>query len=230
MFEPKYLQLFSDLLRQHPEGRGARFLHVLAPRAAPPALLESTVGGLPRVGCCAEVQAIEVRGTGAAAGALQARGCRGGPPSQPRTARGCFGALPQPGTTPACLPPAGLAVAPQTRADGTLAVRYSGARRVQLLMVERHEPYATVAVEHYDDAPTPDLDPTVDVLEKEAAQLLQRVGAQHSRHQGGMRAATAAPPSGRASALLPPTPPRTPVRASRVPRSTALRRSRRCLL
>lgn len=40
--------------------KGGRFIHVLAPAAAPPALLENAVGGLPRIGCCAEVLSIQV--------------------------------------------------------------------------------------------------------------------------------------------------------------------------
>ena len=60
VFEPRYLALFRAVLEEHPGGRGGRFLHVLSPAAAPPALLDNAVGGLPRIGCCAEVEAIEV--------------------------------------------------------------------------------------------------------------------------------------------------------------------------
>ncbi|GAB4820692.1 hypothetical protein N2152v2_007738 [Parachlorella kessleri] len=60
VFEPEYLALFSHLLSTHPPGgEGACFLHLLDPASAPPALLEEdSVGGLPRLGCCAEVKAI----------------------------------------------------------------------------------------------------------------------------------------------------------------------------
>ena len=61
MFEPRYLDMFGAMLREQPGGKGARFVHALNPAAAPAALLESAVGGLPRIACCAEVQAIEVR-------------------------------------------------------------------------------------------------------------------------------------------------------------------------
>lgn len=61
VYEPRYLALFRDLLAENPaRGRGGRFVHVLAPQAAPPALLDNAVGGLPRIGCCAEVDQIEV--------------------------------------------------------------------------------------------------------------------------------------------------------------------------
>jgi hypothetical protein len=59
--------------------------------------------------------------------------------------------------------------------DGTFVVRYSGERRVQLLMVAGEEPYTRVAAEYYDDEPVGDLDPTVDILEREAAKLLQQI-------------------------------------------------------
>lgn len=58
--------------------------------------------------------------------------------------------------------------------DGTLAVSYCGTRRMQLLLVQQEEPYTVVAAEWYDDAQVPDLDPTVDVLEREATKLLQQ--------------------------------------------------------
>ena len=61
VFEPRYLGMFGAMLREQPGGKGSRFVHALNPAAAPPALLESAVGGLPRIACCAEVQAIEVR-------------------------------------------------------------------------------------------------------------------------------------------------------------------------
>ncbi|EFN58530.1 hypothetical protein CHLNCDRAFT_140625 [Chlorella variabilis] len=112
--------MFHDLLKEAPRGAGARFVHTLSPSAAPPALLENAVGGMPRIACCAEVQAIEE---------LQ---------------------------------------------DGTLAVSYCGTRRMQLLLVQQEEPYTVVAAEWYDDAQVPDLDPTVDVLEREATKLLQQ--------------------------------------------------------
>ncbi|KAI7845905.1 hypothetical protein COHA_000638 [Chlorella ohadii] len=123
VYEPRYLALFRDLLAENPaRGRGGRFVHVLSPSAAPPALLENAVGGLPRIGCCAEVEQI------------------------------------------------------QALDDGTLVVRYSGERRVQLLMVAgEEEPYTRVAAEYYDDEPLADLDPTVDILEREAAKLLQQI-------------------------------------------------------
>ena len=59
MFEERYLQLFRDIQRENPGG-GGRFVHILSPAAAPPALLENVVGGLPRIGCCAEVQEVQV--------------------------------------------------------------------------------------------------------------------------------------------------------------------------
>lgn len=65
VFEPGYLALFRDLLAEHPaRGRGGRFVHVLSPQASPPALLEGAVGGLPRIGCCAEVESIQVGAAG----------------------------------------------------------------------------------------------------------------------------------------------------------------------
>ncbi|PSC71566.1 ATP-dependent protease [Micractinium conductrix] len=121
VFEPRYLALFRAVLEEHPGGRGGRFLHVLSPAAAPPALLDNAVGGLPRIGCCAEVEAIE------------------------------------------------------ERPDGTLLVQYAGARRVQLLLSQQEEPFTRVAAEWYDDDPAGELDPTVDVLERETAKLLLQI-------------------------------------------------------
>lgn len=129
VFEPHYVAMFRDMLGEHPEGgQGARFVHVLSPAAAPPALLENAVGGLPRVGCYAEVQSIQV-------GLLRRRA---------ELRRGV--------AFPAMLPAWRAAhprrlrgMPPQDRADGTLAVQYEGARRVQLLLVQRQEPYAVVA-------------------------------------------------------------------------------------
>lgn len=60
VFEPKYLAMFRDMLAEGNGGAGGRFVHVLSPQAAPPALLENACGGLPRIGCCAEVEAIQV--------------------------------------------------------------------------------------------------------------------------------------------------------------------------
>lgn len=120
VFEPQYLAMFHKLLADSGP-KGGQFVHVLAPSASPPALLENAVGGLPRIGCCAEVQSV------------------------------------------------------QERKDGTLLVQYAGARRVQLLLPQQSEPFATVAAEWYDDEPVGELDPTVDVLEREAAKLLLQI-------------------------------------------------------
>ncbi|KAL4442990.1 hypothetical protein ABPG77_008481 [Micractinium sp. CCAP 211/92] len=134
VFEPQYLAMFRALLADSGP-QGGRFIHVLAPAASPPALLENAVGGLPRIGCCAEVQSI------------------------------------------------------QERSNGTLAVEYTGARRVQLLLPQQSEPFATVAAEWYDDEPVAELDPTVDVLEREAAKLLlqiERLTALVAPGEGGL--------------------------------------------
>lgn len=75
VFEPRYLALFRDQLppgaADSPEQlaaarRRVRFGHVLAPEAAPPALLEEggAVGGLPRVGVYARVDRVEERPDG----------------------------------------------------------------------------------------------------------------------------------------------------------------------
>lgn len=90
VFEPRYLQLFRDVLREHPDGgKGGRFVHILSPSAAPPALLEDAVGGLPRIGCCAEVQSIQV---GLALGYWQFLRCL---PDKPQQRRSCAGRSPQ---------------------------------------------------------------------------------------------------------------------------------------
>ncbi|KIZ06335.1 hypothetical protein MNEG_1617, partial [Monoraphidium neglectum] len=80
VFEPRYLTLFRDQQRQRQEAALAaadpnnqpaaerrappappalRFGHVLAPDAAPPALLEGSVGGLPSVGVYARVTKVD---------------------------------------------------------------------------------------------------------------------------------------------------------------------------
>lgn len=61
VLEPRHLALFEALLELHPAGgTGAQFIHVLAPRVAPPALLsDAPVPGLPRHACCAEVRRVE---------------------------------------------------------------------------------------------------------------------------------------------------------------------------
>jgi hypothetical protein len=69
VYEPRYLAMFRAMLEVAPGGKGARFVHVLSPAAAPPALLETAVGGLPRIACVAEVESIEVK--------LQAAHCTG---------------------------------------------------------------------------------------------------------------------------------------------------------
>lgn len=83
--------MFRGMMADGSGGQGARFVHVLAPAAAPPALLENACAGLPRIACCAEVEAI------------------------------------------------------QERPDGTLAVAYTGARRVQLLLAQQQEPFMVAA-------------------------------------------------------------------------------------
>lgn len=171
VYEPRYLALFRDLLAENPaRGRGGRFVHVLSPSAAPPALLENAVGGLPRIGCCAEVEQIQV-------GAVRPVLCKRStwePKAYPAGASSLLGGdafettlvchpstlhaigvrahqgipLPQPLGTAAmvhrlpCPPP----TCAQALDDGTLVVRYSGERRVQLLMVAgEEEPYTRVA-------------------------------------------------------------------------------------
>jgi len=62
-FEPKFLDMFSRLRDDSPSknGRGARFMHILSPKAAPPAMLDNTtpaIQGLPSIGCCAIIKAI----------------------------------------------------------------------------------------------------------------------------------------------------------------------------
>ena len=62
-YEPRYIQMFTTLASQspHPNGRGAKFLHILGPNAAPPAMLTDappSLQGLPSVGCCAVVESI----------------------------------------------------------------------------------------------------------------------------------------------------------------------------
>lgn len=53
--------MFRDIQAENPPGgQGGRFVFVLSPAAAPSALLENAVGGLPRIGCCADVQEIKV--------------------------------------------------------------------------------------------------------------------------------------------------------------------------
>ena len=65
-------------------------------------------------------------------------------------------------------------------------MRYCGSRRVQLLMLvppqqgqqgEGQEAYTVAACEWFDDLAAAELDPTVDVLEREAAKLMQQVCA-----------------------------------------------------
>ena len=63
---------------------------------------------------------------------------------------------------------------PQEQPGGTLRVRYSGVRRVQLLLAAQQEPHVVAAAEWFDDGEVAPLDPTVDVLEGEAAKLLQQ--------------------------------------------------------
>ena len=73
----------------------------------------------------------------------------------------------------------------QEQPDGTLLVRYCGSRRVQLLMLvpqqgqqaEGQEACTVAACEWFDDLAAAELDPTVDVLEREAAKLMQQVCA-----------------------------------------------------
>lgn len=154
VFEPRYLALFRDLLAENPaRGRGGRFVHVLSPASAPPALLDNAVGGLPRIGCCAEVEQIQVSAGAAHAAVFMMR-------SRLHATR-----CPPPAPTPAQVPcrSCTLHMAPsvcascsntylilvllclQAQEDGTLFVRYSGERRVQLLMVAGEEPYTRVA-------------------------------------------------------------------------------------
>jgi hypothetical protein len=42
--------MFQDLQQQYKDPAAIRFGHILAPGAAPPALLQDAVGGLPKVG------------------------------------------------------------------------------------------------------------------------------------------------------------------------------------
>ncbi|WIA18119.1 hypothetical protein OEZ85_009597 [Tetradesmus obliquus] len=64
VFEPRYLALFRDLQAAAPQGSSASeakfaFGHILAAGAAPPALMQDSVGGLPACGVCATVKGIE---------------------------------------------------------------------------------------------------------------------------------------------------------------------------
>lgn len=59
VFEPHLIELFKSLKSTYSNGLGAPFLHLLQPSSCPPALMAGgVVGGLPSVGCCAEVQRI----------------------------------------------------------------------------------------------------------------------------------------------------------------------------
>ncbi|KAG7669371.1 hypothetical protein Ndes2437B_g05527 [Nannochloris sp. 'desiccata'] len=62
-FEPKFMDMFNRLLDASPtkDGRGARFMHILSPKVAPPAMLDSSppaIQGLPSIGCCAIIESI----------------------------------------------------------------------------------------------------------------------------------------------------------------------------
>lgn len=64
-FEKRYVDMFQRLVASTPSGngQGAKFLHVLSPNAAPPAMLEGSppvLRGLPAVGCCAIVESAKV--------------------------------------------------------------------------------------------------------------------------------------------------------------------------
>jgi hypothetical protein len=59
VYEPRFLELFRDLRLSTPPGSPLRFGHILAPSAAPPALLEAdggAVSGMPAIGVCATVR------------------------------------------------------------------------------------------------------------------------------------------------------------------------------
>ena len=61
IYEPRYLAMFDQLVKERPStGQGARFLHILSPAAAPPAMVMDSrpVGGLPEIGCCAVIDSI----------------------------------------------------------------------------------------------------------------------------------------------------------------------------
>lgn len=57
VFEPRYLELFRSL--QASSAPEPSFGHILAGSAAPPALMQSSVGGLPPIGVCATVKQID---------------------------------------------------------------------------------------------------------------------------------------------------------------------------
>lgn len=59
VFESQYLALFKDLQSNATPDAPIRFGHILSTSAAPPALLEDSVAGLPSVGCVANVQSVK---------------------------------------------------------------------------------------------------------------------------------------------------------------------------
>lgn len=87
VFEPCYLELFRSLQASSASAAGIEpsFGHILAGSAAPPALMQSSVGGLPPIGVCATVKQINQLDNGR----LQV-GTAGRPACAHRRARQCL--------------------------------------------------------------------------------------------------------------------------------------------
>lgn len=59
VFEPRYLQMMRDIQDATPPDSTPRFGHIMSPLAAPPAMLEDTVSGLPRLGVAVNIKSFD---------------------------------------------------------------------------------------------------------------------------------------------------------------------------
>mmetsp|Transcript_5609 Transcript_5609/g.15699 ORF Transcript_5609/g.15699 Transcript_5609/m.15699 type:complete len:307 (-) Transcript_5609:447-1367(-) len=59
VFEPRYLEMFSDICRDTPPGSQQTFVHILCGRAAPLAAMDDSLGGVLRVGVLCTVKHVD---------------------------------------------------------------------------------------------------------------------------------------------------------------------------